>query len=133
MSDGGRSNRSAVYFWGNYIHDGTVSPFAAGMLPTSWQVSPAPRPILRTRLSPGVRRSYLTSSPQATDLDPLRGTASPHRCVRASWRPTSAQAMWNQGNISPWSTRAGMPTWRGGRGVNGRCQRADRAGDFMSD
>jgi len=56
----------------------------------------------------------------ATDLYPLRGTACPHRCARAPWQASYAQAMCNQGNISPCWTRAGMPTWRGGRGVNGR-------------
>ena len=61
-----------------------------------------------------------TAFTRATDLYPLRGIVSPHRCVRATWQASCTQASWNQGNISPCWTRAGRPTWRGGRGVNVR-------------
>ena len=40
---------------GNYIPDGTASPFAAGTTHASWHTFPAPRPITRKCLHPGYR------------------------------------------------------------------------------
>ena len=102
------SRPTTLDFFGNYIHDGTAS------------LSRRARHMHHGRCYPRRDLSSAHAFSLATDLYPLRGTASPHRYVRATWQQTCVQAMWNQGNILPLSMRAGMPTWRGGRGVNGR-------------
>ena len=55
---------------GNYIHDGTASPFAAGTTHASWQMSSAPRPNIRTRLLPGYRSVSPTGNRMPAQVRP---------------------------------------------------------------
>ncbi len=140
--------------FGNYIPDGTDSPFAASTAHASWQMSPAPRPITRTRIHPCCR-----------SVSPMENRKP------ALVRPNAMATDLRRGNVESRKYFAmehagGKADMRCGRGVNGRpptaackgacvyknakpseshilfalagifvhvcrrCQRADRAGGF---